>query len=95
MIERNRVTKHSLSLCVCVFFFWGWFSGEYRRITQAGGFVELGRVNGNLALSRAVGDFYFKRNAQLSPEKQIVTGKAKKTDNEFNADLFFCLIVCS
>ena len=30
---------------------------------------------GNLALSRALGDFVFKRNSKKSPEEQIVTGK--------------------
>lgn len=35
--------------------------------------MEFGRVNGNLALSRAIGDFEFKKKADLSPEQQIVT----------------------
>ncbi|KAJ3273413.1 Protein phosphatase 2C 2 [Terramyces sp. JEL0728] len=39
----------------------------------AGGFVEFGRVNGNLALSRAIGDFEFKANPDKSPEEQAVT----------------------
>jgi protein phosphatase 2C family protein 2/3 len=29
---------------------------------------------GNLALSRAIGDFEFKQNPNLAPENQIVTG---------------------
>jgi protein phosphatase 2C family protein 2/3 len=45
-----------------------------RRIMNAKGFVEFGRVNGNLALSRAVGDFEFKNNKSLPAEEQIVTG---------------------
>ena len=32
---------------------------------------------GNLALSRALGDFVFKRNDTKKPEEQIVTGKAR------------------
>ncbi|KAF9575690.1 Protein phosphatase 2C 2, partial [Lunasporangiospora selenospora] len=48
--------------------------GESRRIVVAGGFVESGRVNGSLALSRAFGDYEFKTNAVLGPEDQIVTG---------------------
>lgn len=47
---------------------------ERKRIEAAGGFVEYKRVNGNLALSRALGDFIFKRNDQKSPQEQIVTG---------------------
>ncbi|CAG8447302.1 5388_t:CDS:2 [Acaulospora morrowiae] len=46
---------------------------ESSRITKAGGFIEFGRVNGNLALSRAIGDFEFKQNNNLEAEAQIVT----------------------
>lgn len=47
---------------------------EYDRITAAGGWVDCNRVNGNLALSRALGDYIFKRNDKMRPEEQIVTG---------------------
>lgn len=33
-------------------------------------------TSGNLALSRALGDFEFKRNTELSAEEQIVTGES-------------------
>lgn len=48
---------------------------EMDRIYNAGGWVEFNRVNGNLALSRALGDFLFKRNQTISAEQQIVTGE--------------------
>lgn len=47
--------------------------GEKARISCAGGYVDMGRVNGNLALSRGIGDFEFKKNIDLPAEEQIVT----------------------
>ena len=47
---------------------------EQERITAAGGWVVFNRVNGNLALSRALGDFPFKQNSAVTAERQVVTG---------------------
>ena len=38
---------------------------EKKRITQAGGFVTDGRVNGNLNLSRALGDLEYKSQKDI------------------------------
>ena len=35
-------------------------------------------ILGNLALSRALGDFIFKRNTDKKPEEQVVTGEINK-----------------
>ena len=67
---------------------------EVKRITAAGGFVEFGRVNGNLALSRALGDFEFKMNTHMRPEHQIVTADPdiliKKLVNEHEFFILAC-----
>lgn len=42
-------------------------------------------VAGNLALSRALGDFVFKKNEKKRPEEQIVTGRT----------VVCCLFFCS
>ena len=68
--------------------------GEKARITAAGGFVEFGRVNGNLALSRAIGDFEFKKSAELAPEQQIVTSFPDVTVHERSDDDEFMILAC-
>jgi len=70
------------------------FIGEKARITAAGGFVDFGRVNGNLALSRAIGDFEFKKSADLSPEQQIVTAFPDVVTHEVTSDDEFLVIAC-
>ncbi len=56
-------------------------SRERERIEKAGGTVEETqggarthyRVNGNLNLSRAIGDLEYKKNQDLKPEEQMIT----------------------
>lgn len=67
--------------------------GEKARICAAGGYVDVGRVNGNLALSRGIGDFSFKTNPELPAEEQIVTcyPDVISHDIDFNKDEFVIL----
>lgn len=60
--------------------------GEKARICSAGGYVDMGRVNGNLALSRGIGDFEFKRNNTLPAEEQIVTCYPDVIEHNLNYD---------
>jgi protein phosphatase PTC2/3 len=69
-------------------------SAEKNRITAAGGFVDFGRVNGNLALSRAIGDFEFKKSAELSPENQIVTAYPDVEEHDITEEDEFLVIAC-
>lgn len=68
--------------------------GEKARITAAGGFVDFGRVNGNLALSRAIGDFEFKKSAKLPPEEQVVTAYPDVMAHEITDDDEFLVVAC-
>lgn len=67
---------------------------EKSRITAAGGFVDFGRVNGNLALSRAIGDFEFKKSAELAPEAQIVTAFPDVEVHDLTDDDEFLVVAC-
>ena len=46
---------------------------EKQRISKAGGFIIEGRVNGNLNLSRAIGDLEYKKNPSLKPTEQLIS----------------------
>ncbi|KAI8984493.1 phosphatase 2C-like domain-containing protein [Mycotypha africana] len=67
---------------------------EMQRIISAGGFVEFGRVNGNLALSRAIGDFEFKQNDSLPAEKQVVTCVPDIIDHQITEEDEFFVLAC-
>ncbi|KAI8379555.1 phosphatase 2C-like domain-containing protein [Radiomyces spectabilis] len=67
---------------------------ETARIEKAGGHVEAGRVNGNLALSRALGDFEFKQNDSLPAEEQAVTANPDVTDHKLTKNDEFIIVAC-
>jgi serine/threonine protein phosphatase PrpC len=49
---------------------------------------------GNLALSRALGDFEFKKNFSLIPEKQVITADPDVTHHEIIEEDEFFVIAC-
>lgn len=65
-----------------------------KRISAAGGWVEFNRVNGNLALSRALGDFVFKRNETKKAEEQIVTALPDIEIKDITKDHEFLVLAC-
>ncbi|XP_017841084.1 probable protein phosphatase 2C T23F11.1 isoform X2 [Drosophila busckii] len=67
---------------------------EVQRILAGGGRVENNRVNGNLALSRALGDFMYKRNSSKKPEEQIVTADPDVKVCDINEDWEFVVLAC-
>lgn len=67
---------------------------ETRRIKNCGHFVEDDRVDGNLALSRAIGDFQYK-NVEKHPEDHAVTCLPDiKKLNRTPADDEFIIVAC-
>ncbi|CAL8079684.1 unnamed protein product [Calicophoron daubneyi] len=68
--------------------------GEKERIIAAGGWVDANRVNGNLALSRAFGDFIFKRNPRQTAENQIVSANPDVYTRRLSADEDEFLVLC-
>ncbi|KAJ8676333.1 hypothetical protein QAD02_012120 [Eretmocerus hayati] len=67
---------------------------ERERITAAGGWVEFNRVNGHLALSRALGDFMFKKNDRKKPEEQIVSALPEIQRHQITEDWEFVILAC-
>ena len=67
---------------------------EFNRIQAGGGFVLMGRVNGILAVSRSLGDFYFKVNPDLEPPGQLVTAEPDITVRCRGATDRFVVLAC-
>jgi protein phosphatase 2C family protein 2/3 len=67
---------------------------EAKRIIAAGGYVEFNRVNGNLALSRALGDFIFKKNDKKLAEEQMVSAMPEVIVRDLTPDYEFLLMAC-
>lgn len=60
----------------------------------AGHFVQMARVDGNLALSRAFGDFCYKDNKNKPPGEQAVTCKPDIVEYTRDSDDSFIICAC-
>ncbi|PCH34474.1 protein phosphatase 2C [Wolfiporia cocos MD-104 SS10] len=80
-IERSRIKAAG-----------GYVSME--RIKAASGYVLMERVNGDLSLTRALGDFRYKDNALLPPEAQIITADPEITEHDITDDDEFLVVAC-
>mmetsp|Transcript_62221 Transcript_62221/g.122954 ORF Transcript_62221/g.122954 Transcript_62221/m.122954 type:complete len:370 (-) Transcript_62221:433-1542(-) len=67
---------------------------EKDRIENAGSHVKFNRVNGDLAVSRALGDFVYKRCESIEPEKQAVTAFPEMMCEIRNAADEFIVLAC-
>ena len=69
-------------------------AAERQRILAAGGFIVDGRVNGDLSLSRALGDFRHKSLGHLPPSKQPVSSEPEVRSTKRTGDEHFVLLAC-
>ena len=67
---------------------------EKARIEAAGGCVSMKRVDGELAVSRSLGDFQYKDNPNLSPEEFKVTANPDVKIYDRTADDEFVVLAC-
>jgi len=67
---------------------------EKERVQKAGGFISEGRINGNLNLSRAIGDLEYKKNADLKPHEQLISAYPDVTITELTPEDEFILMGC-
>lgn len=68
---------------------------EMNRITNAGGFVnQFGRVNGNLNLSRSIGDLKYKQVPGISPAEQMITAEPDILTTSLRAEDEFIILGC-
>ncbi|CDW77624.1 UNKNOWN [Stylonychia lemnae] len=66
---------------------------EKRRVQRASGFVEEGRVNGIIAISRAIGDWEYKSQS-LKPEDNMVTAFPEVVVEQLRPEHDFMIIAC-
>jgi len=67
---------------------------ERKRIENAGGSVMIQRVNGSLAVSRALGDYDYKNSPNLPPTKQLVSAEPDLDIIERSDDDEFLILAC-
>ena len=67
---------------------------EKARILKAGSTVEDGRVDGNLNLSRSLGDLKYKRTKFLKPQDHPITAFPDVKKHKLGPDCDFIVMAC-
>lgn len=67
---------------------------EIDRITKSGSTITEGRVDGNLNLTRSLGDLKYKQRTHLKPEEQAITANPDTYEFELENDIDFILMGC-
>lgn len=67
---------------------------EKRRIEEAGGHVENNRVNGQLAMSRAIGDYSYKQQTERGVDDQLVIPKPDVVSKDRTPEDRYVVVAC-
>lgn len=67
---------------------------EIDRIKKSGSTITEGRVDGNLNLTRSLGDLKYKQRAHLKPEEQAITANPDTYEFDLENDIDFILMGC-
>lgn len=67
---------------------------EIDRITKSGSTITDGRVDGNLNLTRSLGDLKYKQRDHLKPEEQAITANPDTYEFELEKGIDFILMGC-
>lgn len=67
---------------------------EKNRILKSGGSVIKGRINGDISVSRAIGDFEYKKNSNIGREEQLMIATPEITQRILNEKSEFILMGC-
>jgi len=67
---------------------------ERSRIQKAGGYVVDGRINGNLNLSRAIGDLEYKKNTDMKVSEQLIIAVPEIKTRTLTSDDELLVIGC-
>lgn len=67
---------------------------EIDRITKSGSVITEGRVDGNLNLTRSLGDLKYKHREHLTPEEQAITANPDTYEFDLSNDIDFILMGC-
>ena len=67
---------------------------EIDRITKAGSVITEGRVDGNLNLTRSLGDLKYKHREHLTPEEQAITANPDTYVFDLTEDIDFIIMGC-
>ena len=67
---------------------------ERKRIEKAGSTITEGRVDGNLNLSRSLGDMKYKQNKNLKPHEHPITAMPDIVIQNLSPDDQFLIIGC-